>query len=85
MKIAIAKEAARGWAEAGEKRRVALRAVLEQVAANPALRHPKVLPFRGLKNGFRVRIGDWRAVYVLDRDADTLLVLKVAPRGRVYK
>jgi mRNA interferase RelE/StbE len=85
MQIVFAKEAAKGWRDAGEKRRAAFREVLGRVAADPALRHPKVEPFRGLKNGFRVRLGDWRAVYVLDRGANRLVVLKVAPRGRVYK
>lgn len=85
MKIVFAKSAAKGWREAGEKRRAAFRGILEKIAAEPALRHPKIVPFEGLENGFRLRLGDWRAVYVLDFGADALTVLKVAPRGRVYR
>lgn len=35
--------------------------------------------------GYRLRVGDWRIVFEVDRGALIVLVLRVAPRGEVYK
>lgn len=35
--------------------------------------------------GFRLRIGDWRVVYELEDDRLVVLVVRIAPRGQVYK
>ena len=44
-----------------------------------------IRPMRGKVNQYRVRIGEYRAVYTLDRDILTVTVLKVDNRGDVYK
>ena len=38
---------------------------------------------RGHNNYFRLRIGDFRIIYLLNNDA--IIILKVLPRGEVYK
>jgi mRNA interferase RelE/StbE len=34
---------------------------------------------------WRLRIGDWRALVLLDPQAHVILVTRVLPRGRVYR
>jgi mRNA interferase RelE/StbE len=35
--------------------------------------------------GFRLRIGDWRVVYTIHEQALIIAVIRIAPRGDVYK
>ena len=35
--------------------------------------------------GFRLRVGDWRVVYLLDQDRIVIQVIRIAPRGEVYR
>jgi mRNA-degrading endonuclease RelE of RelBE toxin-antitoxin system len=39
----------------------------------------------GSKDSFRVRHGDWRAVYVVDRAADVVRVERIGHRSEVYR
>ena len=40
---------------------------------------------KGQDDAFRLRQGDWRAMYRVDRIAGEMRVLVVEPRGRVYR
>ena len=40
---------------------------------------------RGYENLFRIRVGDWRIAYVIEDDVLIVLILKVAPRSRIYR
>lgn len=44
-----------------------------------------IVPMRGAKGQYRVRIGTYRAVYNLYDDILTVQVIKVGNRGGVYK
>jgi len=57
---------------------------LEAIAADPYGRHLEVTRLQGY-NGYRVRVGDWRAVYELRDERLVLLVVKIGPRGDVYR
>ena len=35
--------------------------------------------------GYRLRVGDWRVVYLLHEQALLIAVVRIAPRGEVYK
>ena len=61
-----------------------IRQKLEQVASDPFAEHPNA---RKLQNrpGYRLRAGDWRVIYEILEDQLVILVLKIAPRGEVYK
>ena len=37
------------------------------------------------RDQFRLRQGDWRAIYWLDRANQEMKVVRIAPRGEVYK
>jgi len=35
--------------------------------------------------GYRLRVGDWRAVYLIHEQALLIAVVRIAPRGEVYQ
>ena len=57
---------------------------IEDVAADPYQGHPNVTKLKG-RDGYRLRIGDWRVIYDLDDDNQVMIVLAIGPRGQVYK
>ena len=60
-------------------------AAVERVAADPWAPNNNLRPLKGVPNGFRVRVGDWRVSYTIDREAQVLDVFEVAPRGGAYR
>lgn len=67
------------------KVRMALMARLEAIATDPMKAHANVKPLAGIANAFRLRQGDWRAIYELDRKANVMRVVKIGQRGQVYR
>lgn len=57
---------------------------IQQVAENPHGKHNNV---RQLLNrpAYRLRVGDWRVIYEVDHGELRVLVIKIAPRGEVYR
>jgi mRNA interferase RelE/StbE len=45
----------------------------------------QVRKLRGKDNEWRIRVGDWRVRFGVDEAARTVVVLRVAPRGRAYR
>jgi mRNA interferase RelE/StbE len=37
------------------------------------------------REGWRLRVGDWRVLLDIDENARTIKVLRVLPRGRAYE
>lgn len=58
---------------------------LKAIAADPFATHPNVKPLVGEKDVFRLRQGDWRAVYRIERIEEVVRVLVIEIRGKVYK
>jgi mRNA-degrading endonuclease RelE of RelBE toxin-antitoxin system len=85
MKLIILKSAIQGLRGMQPKLRQALQEKLAAVAADPFGFHPSAEPMQGAKDTFRMRQGGWRAVYEVDRQAGEVRVLRVSPRGGVYK
>jgi len=86
MKIELTKPAQKGLLKMPPKARAALVGKLQTVAIAPFGQHPfDVKPIKGAKDTFRLRQGDWRAVYRVVRVEDTLLVLIIDVRGEVYE
>ena len=56
---------------------------IDALAVNP--RHPGVVSIKGLESVYRVRVGDWRIVYLVEDDVLIVLVLEVTPRGGAYR
>ena len=65
--------------------RAALIERLEAIAEQPFAKHRNVERIEGERDAFRLRQGDWRAKYRVDREAGEMRVLVVEPRGSVYR
>lgn len=59
-------------------------AKLRKVAEDPLGNHPWAKRLTG-QPGFRVREGDWRAVYRLDHKTSEMVVERIAKRDQVYR
>jgi mRNA interferase RelE/StbE len=61
-----------------------IREKIEQVAEDPFASIPNAKKLQG-RSGYRLRIGDWRVIYEINADEIVIIVLKIAPRGEVYR
>ena len=61
-----------------------IREKLEVIAANPYADHPNAKKLQG-REGYRLRVGDWRVIYKIQNEQLVIVVLKVASRGEVYR
>jgi mRNA interferase RelE/StbE len=61
-----------------------IREKLEMIAADPYADHPNAKKLQG-REGYRLRVGDWRIIYKIQSEQLMIMVLKVASRGEVYK
>ncbi len=59
--------------------------MLDAVARDPAYRHNNLKPLAGVKDGFRLRLGDWRVCFVRDADGGVIDVYEIEPRGSAYR
>ena len=46
---------------------------------------PGYKKLRGYKDQWRIRLGDWRVVYIIDDDAKRVSITRVAHRREVYE
>ena len=56
---------------------------IKEVAADPYARHNNATKLQG-RDGYRLRIGNWRVIYELHDDRLELWALDVGARGGVY-
>lgn len=61
-----------------------IREKLEAIAANPYAEHPNAKKLQG-REGYRLRVGDWRVIYEIQNDQLVILVLRIAQRAEVYR
>lgn len=47
--------------------------------------HSNLKALSGVPDAYRVRFGDWRVSFTIDREADVMEVFEVAPRGGAYR
>jgi len=59
-----------------------IRVALGTLAADPDMQLLDTKPLQG-RHGFRLRIGDWRVLYEIDRGRLIILVIQIGPRGDV--
>ena len=57
---------------------------LTMVASDPYAHHNNVTKLQN-RPGYRLRVGDWRVIYEVRNDELVILVVKIAPRGEVYR
>lgn len=61
-----------------------IRERLNDIAQNPHAQHSNATKLQN-RPGFRLRIGDWRVIYEIEGERLIILVLKIGPRGEVYR
>jgi mRNA interferase RelE/StbE len=83
-KITFTTQAAKALLKMPRNTAQLIREKLNQVAADPfgSLSNAKKLQGR---SGYRLRVGDWRVIYEINQAEIVIVVLKIAPRGEVYK
>jgi mRNA interferase RelE/StbE len=83
-RIEFTQAAAKALASAPSDIRRRLRAKLETLARDPYAPNNNVKALKG-EDAYRLRVGDWRAVYTLDGGILLLTVVRVARRDKVYE
>ena len=58
-------------------------AKIRETAVNPYAPNNNLTKLQG-RNGYRLRVGDWRVIYELQDDRLVMLVLEVGSRGGIY-
>ena len=59
-----------------------IRRKTQEVAADPA-NAQNVKKLKG-RDGYRLRVGDWRVVYDIEAGKLVLIVIEIGPRGDIY-
>jgi mRNA-degrading endonuclease RelE of RelBE toxin-antitoxin system len=84
VKLVLTRAAQRRLGQSSPKMR-ALVQRLEAIAGQPFAKHPHVERIKGEPDAFRLRQGNWRAKYRIDRETDEMRVLVLEPRGSGYR
>jgi mRNA interferase RelE/StbE len=58
---------------------------LEILSANPFNPELDIKRMKGTQEDFRLRVGSFRIIYTIENDRLIILVLKIGPRGDIYK
>lgn len=82
MQVIISKTAAKSYHKSPPFVQKQFDRNLEQLAKNPLVG----TPLHGeLKNMRKIRVGNYRLIYQFDKEAKTVNVIAMEPRGGVYK
>ena len=81
FEIAYSRQAIKGMMRLQPARRQAIIDAINAVAADPFAKHPNVARLAAAR-AHRLRVGDWRVIYEVDRKTMTMHVVVIAPRGR---
>jgi mRNA interferase RelE/StbE len=61
-----------------------IRQKINALAADPFAHHANAMKLQG-REGYRLRVGDWRVLYEIHKDRLVILVLDIKPRGGAYQ
>jgi mRNA interferase RelE/StbE len=78
VKIVIARDAGKVLARMQPAKAKDIREAIDKVAADPTAPNSNLRALKGVPNGFRIRVGDWRVSYRLDRQASVMSVFEIA-------
>jgi mRNA interferase RelE/StbE len=85
MELVFKTAAAKRLAEMPKAHARKMLATLQAIAADPKAPQTQVKKLVGTDNIYRLRVGDWRAVYELVWEDDVLTVIVIDVRGSVYR
>lgn len=83
-KITYTTQAAKTLLKMPKNTALVIREKLEQLAQDPYAPHPNAEKLQE-RPGYRLRVGDWRIIYEINNEEVEIIVLKIAPRGEVYR
>lgn len=82
--VKLEKQARHTLAKLQPKLRARILEKIRHIAADPYAQHIQATKLQG-KDGYRLRIGDWRVLYRLEDEALLLIALDIKHRGAAYK
>jgi len=85
MEVEIGREARKVLRRLQPAKAQDIREAIDRIAADPNAPSNNVRRLAGVPNGFRVRVGDWRVSYTLNRQTNRMTIFEVAPRGGAYR
>ncbi|HEX6972151.1 MAG TPA: type II toxin-antitoxin system RelE/ParE family toxin [Limnochordia bacterium] len=87
MRIILSRAAARALDRLDRPTEARLRAAVDRLAEAPMTRAPgrDVRPLAAAEGLWRLRVGDWRVIYVVHEGEKRVYVLAVRPRGGAYR
>lgn len=85
MRLLIEKTALKAMRRMQPKLADAIVAAMERIAADPFGDHPNALRLVGTRESFRLRHGDWRALYRIDRETQQVVLEDVRKREDAYR
>jgi len=63
---------------------ITVRAKIDALAIDPYAPNPNAKKLAG-RDGYRLRVGDWRVLYQIEDGRVVIVVLAIKPRGGAYK
>lgn len=82
-KIEISKTAERQFTKLGEKDQLRIARVINQLAVDP---HPQgCRKLTGYKDVFRIRVGNYRIIYSVEKKRLIIIILKIGHRKDIYR
>jgi mRNA interferase RelE/StbE len=82
--VRFSRDAIRALMRMPRNRAANIRRKIDQLAQNPHAANANLMKLAG-REGFRLRVGDWRVIYELDDQQRILSVLAIGPRGSIYE
>jgi mRNA interferase RelE/StbE len=82
--IAFTKQAVKTLRKIPTSTNEAIREKLEQIAESPFKTQSNVTKLQN-REGYRLRVGDWRIIYEIQQDKILIVVLKIGLRKEVYR
>ena len=83
-KVAYKSQAMKALKRVQPKRAKSIHSAIMKLAEDPDRTDMNVKPLSG-RDGFRLRVGDYRILYDRDDEIRILSIEKIGPRGDVYK
>jgi mRNA interferase RelE/StbE len=82
-RIELTRDAVRALAKLDKPVRRRLQSAIDKLADDP--RPAGMIPLRGAPGAFRIRVGDYRVIYVLHDDRLLIVVIDLGHRRDVYR
>ena len=83
-RVSYKKSALKGMAKMPHDVRAKLESAITRLAEDPGDRTLDVKPLQG-REGYRLRLGQWRVLFHRDDEGLVILVVDAGPRGDIYK